>query len=73
MYMTDQSHLKDFERYSDFNELARCELDGKDKNGYFYNQIGYCLKTMSAAVYAYKTESVTGFENCTSILSKTMI
>ncbi len=53
-HLLEDEYLSDYNRYTQFTNLSECELDGSDKNGYFYNQIGYCFKTLSCAIYAYK-------------------
>lgn len=53
-FLKNYTDFLDFRRYACFTDLSSCELDGHDKTGYFYNQIGYCLKCMACAVYAYR-------------------
>ncbi len=49
-----QKEKDDFDKYTLFTKLDELELDGKDKNGYVHNTIGYCFKMMGCAIYAYQ-------------------
>lgn len=59
--LTNRKDQIEFDRYTMFDELSECELDGTDNRGYFYNEISHCFKIMGASVWTYKNLS-RGFE-----------
>ncbi len=59
--LNDPKDQIEFDRYTLFDELSECELDGTDARNYFYNEISHCFKIMGVAIWVYKNLS-RGFE-----------
>lgn len=55
--LSNRTDRIDFDKYTLFETLDECELDGINWNGYFYNRLDYCFKTMAVAIWAYKNLS----------------
>lgn len=59
--LDDSEDQREFDRYTVFDHISECELDGINWKGYFYNQTDNCFKALGAAIWTYKNLS-RGFE-----------